>query len=220
MGGAASSTEGNSVTETPNYVPSDSVSQAAYEYTIQHLHPAVFNHSLRVFLYAKTLSERESSPWHEGDRLPLLFAACVFHDMGTTAVHDGPQRFEIEGADAATKFLQAHGISEDDAHQVWTAIALHTSPGIAERITLLSRLVRLAVLIDFKRPAALELVNATKVEDAEHLLPRFSIEKTLGDAVVQQVLQRREKAPPASWPGVLLRSKLENPDWDGVNKAF
>ena len=36
------------------------------------------------------------------------------------------QRFELDGADQARRFLLSHGITEDDATDVWTAIALHT----------------------------------------------------------------------------------------------
>jgi hypothetical protein len=51
-------------------------------------------------------------------------------------------------------------------------------------------------------------------------LPRLDIEKELGDAVVRQALDRPEKAPPASWPGDLVRATKEDPEWEGVNKAF
>jgi hypothetical protein len=54
----------------------------------------------------------------------------------------------------------------------------------------------------------------------EREFPRDGIEKVLGDAVTDQALVHPEKAPMVSWPGVLLRSKRENMEWEGVNKAF
>ncbi|KAK3060852.1 hypothetical protein LTR53_019978, partial [Teratosphaeriaceae sp. CCFEE 6253] len=119
------------------------------------------------------------------------------------------QRFEVEGGDAAAQALRAHGISAADAHEVWVAIALHTSPGIAERISPLARLIRLAVTIDFKRPAAMRLTTDEEVEEFEAMYPRGEIEKVLGDAVVDQVLGKDDaeegsaKAPAASWAGVM-----------------
>ena len=76
------------------------------------------------------------------------------------------------------------------------------------------------MLIDFKRPAALALTTEDEVETVEGVFPRGEIEKVLGDAVVEQGLRRPEKAPAASWPGVLVRSARENPGWEGVNRAF
>src|SRR5262245_29018865 len=43
-------------------------------------------------------------------------------------------RFEVDGANAARDFLRSHGISERDIEKVWTAIALHTTPGIPEHM--------------------------------------------------------------------------------------
>ncbi|KAF2173506.1 hypothetical protein M409DRAFT_61885 [Zasmidium cellare ATCC 36951] len=210
-------------TPIPSNVPTDPISQAAYNHAATNLHPTILAHSLRVYTHALHLSQRENSvPWHHPSHLPLLFTACIFHDIGTTPLHNTSPttRFEIEGADAAVAFLSQHNIPQPEKHAVWTAIALHDTPQIAERIAPLSRLVRLGVAIDFKRPAALELVSAEWVEEVEAQFPRGEIEKVLGDVVVEQALEAPEKAPAACWPGGLLRSKLENPGWEGVNKAF
>jgi hypothetical protein len=64
------------------------------------------------------------------------------------------------------------------------------------------------------------LTSEAEVERVEGLFPRGEIEKVLGDAVVAQGLRRPEKAPAASWPGILVRSARENPGWEGVNRAF
>ena len=204
----------------PECVPLDPISQSAFKYALEHLHPAILNHSLRVYLYTLAISHREAQDLDSEGRLALLFAACILHDIGTTNAHDGSQRFEVEGADAAAELLRAKGVTESAVHDVWIAIALHTSPGIAERISPLARLVRLGVTIDFKRPAAMGFTSAAEMWGFEAEFPRMGIEKVLGDAVVAQARWNPEKAPAASWAGVLLRSALENPGWEGVNKAF
>jgi hypothetical protein len=204
----------------PDIVPKDTISQAAFAHAAKHLHPSILNHSIRVFLYAQAIAERENSEWAGSDRLPLLFTACILHDIGTTSLYNGPLRFEVEGADAATSFLKEQGVSEADAHEVWVAIAIHTSHHIAERISTLARLVRLGVSLDFKRPSALELTTPAEVEHLEARFPRGPIEKVLGDSVADQAVEKPEKAPGGSWPGNLYRAKLENPGWEGVNKGF
>lgn len=211
-------------------MPDDDISQAAYKHAHAHLNPTILNHSLRVYLLAHGLGTREDSPYIDKEHVHLLFTACILHDIGTTAVHNGPQRFEVEGADGATALLTSHGIAAAEAHDVWVAIAVHSSPGIAERIAPLSRLVRMGVAMDFKRTAALRLTSDEDVQRIEEAFPRGEIEKVLGDAVVEQVLARERegegaetvgaKAPASSWPGGLVKSQRENPGWEGVNKAF
>ncbi|KEY75014.1 hypothetical protein S7711_01355 [Stachybotrys chartarum IBT 7711] len=193
--------------------------------------PPILNHSLRVYLIAVWLAQREKSEWAGGEKQDLLFVATVCHDLGAGDRYNGQQRFEVEGADAAKQHLISHGYSEADAHQVWTAIAVHTSPGIAERIDPLSRLVRLAVKIDFS-PAFRSRMDADAVcAEIELHLPRLGVERALGDAVVKQAVKipnsvdsltwpNSEKHPSASWPGILLRAHIENADYDGINPAF
>jgi hypothetical protein len=75
----------------------------------------------------------------------------MFHDLGLTErFRRTDQRFEIDGADEARRFLAAHGITGDPGDRVWTAIALHTTPEIplhmAPEIALVTRGVELDVL--------------------------------------------------------------------------
>lgn len=204
-------------------IPTDKISQSGFAYVKKHLHPLILAHSLRVYLYAKSLDQREGGAWASPDRQPLLFIAALFHDVGTTAVHDGEQRFEVEGADAAATHLRQNNVSKSDIHEVWVAIALHTSPQIAERISPLARLIRIAVKIDFEDPIARKFADEGEIEKAEGWLVRGEIEKVLGDAVAEQALKRpnpQSKAPSSSWPNNLVKSALENPGWEGVNKGF
>lgn len=199
------------------YTPKTAACNAAFELMVSSLPLAIIHHSLRVFLFAEFVSEKNK---YENVDKELLFIASVCHDLGASGLYDGPDRFEIEGADGAVQLMRTHGKSEAEIHEVWTAIAVHTSPGIAERITVLSRLVRLGVLIDFD-PITREKQGAVSYGDKiEVALSRLSIEKVLGDAVVEQAVRNPEKAPKSSWPGDLFKSHLEDPDWSGVNRGF
>ena len=212
--------------------PSDLLSQSplcntAYEDVQKTLPPAIFNHSLRVYHYARALAKLTNSEWLSSDRLPLLFIACLFHDMGCM-IDDRPERFEVCGADAAATHLGKFDVSDVDIHEVWTAIACHTSPGIGERITPLARLVRLAPLLDFgalgSNPWITDEERKTDEEidkrSVELRYPRLNIEKVLGDTVAEQGARQPTKAPPHSWAGILVRAAKEEPEWKGVNKAF
>ncbi|MEU1623487.1 HD domain-containing protein [Streptomyces sp. NPDC005722] len=192
------------------------VSESAYRHVRFVLQPAILNHSVRVWLLADHLGRKEGI---EGQQREALAVACLFHDAGTAEAYDGPQRFEVEGADAAKAFLGHEGWPEHLGQKVWEAIALHTSPGIAERMGTLPRLVRLAVMSDFGTidPVA---QDEEPLASLLKLFPRMGIETALGDTVVQQALRSPEKAPHASWPASLLAAHLANPQRTGVNPAF
>lgn len=216
-GSAAASPDISDIALLPDFVHTNEICASAYELPASHVHISILNHQVRTFLHAYRLAQNENSAFASPTRSHLLFTACILHDMGASPSHDGPQRFEIEGADVAVRHLTSHGVSEADAHEVWVAIALHSTPGIAERISELARIVRTAVLIDFGKnePGSEEV----KVQ-FERQWPRGEIERILSDEVVRQAVNRPDKAPPAGWPGILYRSHLEDPHWTGVNRAF
>ncbi|POX63496.1 metal-dependent phosphohydrolase [Streptomyces sp. Ru62] len=193
------------------------VADSAYAHVRSVLQPAIVNHSVRVWLLADHLGRQHGL---EGREREALAVACLFHDAGTADAYDGPQRFEVEGADAAGDFLSEHDWPASLVQKVWEAIALHTSPGIAERMGTLPRLLRLGVLADF---GATDLVGADddgQLSASLARFPRMDIEVVLGDAVVDQALRCPGKAPKSSWPGGLLAARLADPGHTGVSPAF
>ena len=91
----------------------------------------LFNHSTRVYLGGALLGKRKNLAF---DR-ELLYVAAMFHDIGLTSVYrESPLRFEVDSANAARDFLRSHHIEEKDIEKVWTAVALHTTPGIPEHM--------------------------------------------------------------------------------------
>jgi HD domain len=89
----------------------------------------LFNHSTRVYYFGALAGQRRGLKFDA----ELLYAGAMFHDIGLVPVYssDG-DRFEVDGANAARNFLRRHNISEQDLDNVWTAIALHTTPGIPQ----------------------------------------------------------------------------------------
>ncbi|AIR03242.1 phosphohydrolase [Cedecea neteri] len=89
----------------------------------------LFHHSSRVYYWAALAGQRrELKVDHE-----LLYIGCMFHDMGLTHEHCScDKRFEVDGAFAAQDFMRQYGVNQADIDKVWTAIALHTTPGIPE----------------------------------------------------------------------------------------
>ncbi|MFD7664658.1 HD domain-containing protein [Streptomyces sp. NPDC059788] len=178
---------------------------AALDIVTAREHPSIANHSIRTYLWAlHEAARREMDPAKDFDP-DLLYYACLLHDLGTADDHDGPQRFEVEGADAAGAFLAARGLGPEQIDVVWEAIALHTSPQIAERRGPVTMLTRLGVVSDFKDPGPEGRAVKAAIEER---YPRLDFEAELTGAVVAQALRQQDKAPEFSWPGGLLRAHL------------
>jgi hypothetical protein len=109
------------------HIPDSKLARAITEFVRDTETDLLFNHSSRVFHFGALTGERRGLKF---DR-ELLYAGAMFHDVGLMPGHRSQdQRFEVDGAHAARDFLKANGVSEEDAYTVWTAIALHTTPGI------------------------------------------------------------------------------------------
>jgi hypothetical protein len=105
----------------------------------------LFHHSSRVYYFGALAGK------HRGLKFDaeLLYAGAMFHDMGLTPQHSSPnERFEVDGANVARDFLHARSISPSDVDTVWTAIALHTTPGIPQHMHPVVALVTAGVEMD------------------------------------------------------------------------
>jgi HD superfamily phosphodiesterase len=107
--------------------------------------PLLFHHSSRVYYWGVMAGKLRGLRFDP----ELLYAGAMFHDMGLTHRHSSTlERFEVDGANAARDFLRGHGIPQPDVETVWTAIALHTTPGIPQHMHPVVALVTAGVEMD------------------------------------------------------------------------
>lgn len=112
-------------------IPDTAAVAEATDFLREAAGPLIFHHSRRVFLFA-SLHARELGIQPDPE---LLFLSSMFHDIGlSTPFSDTEQRFELDGADHARAFLLDRGFPNSAAETVWTTIALHTTPGIPQRL--------------------------------------------------------------------------------------
>jgi HD domain len=110
-------------------VPDTKLARAATDLVRASTSDLVYHHSRRVFWFG-SLQGRNRGLSVDPE---LLYIGAMFHDLGLDQqFRDSGRRFEVDSADEARRFLQAHGVPEDSIRRVWTAIALHTTPGIPE----------------------------------------------------------------------------------------
>ena len=107
--------------------------------------PLLFHHSSRVYYFGALAGKHRGLSFDP----ELLYAGAMFHDMGLTPKHSSAhERFEVDGANAAREFLRGHRIPQADIDTVWTAIALHTTPGIPGHMHPVVALVTAGVEMD------------------------------------------------------------------------
>ncbi len=126
-------------------IPDSKLAREVTELVRDTASPLLFHHSSRVYYFA-ALAGKQRGLQFDSD---LLYTGAMFHDMGLTHKHSSANdRFEVDGANAARDFLQCHGIPHHDIDLVWTAIALHTTPGIPQYMHPVIALVTAGVEMD------------------------------------------------------------------------
>ncbi|MDF6017332.1 HD domain-containing protein [Streptomyces sp. JH34] len=108
-------------------VPDTKLAVEATELVRDTTDELVYHHSRRVFLFGALRGRLRDLSFDP----ELLYIGAMFHDLGLgERFRSSGRRFEVDSADEARSFLQARGVPEDSVRRVWTAVALHTTPGI------------------------------------------------------------------------------------------
>jgi hypothetical protein len=110
-------------------VPDSTLTREATGLLREFSTPLLFNHSHRVFFFANEQGRQAGQKFD----VELLFICAAFHDLGLLKKFSSKtDRFEVDSANAARQFLEHHGIPHARIQTAWDAIALHTTPGIAQ----------------------------------------------------------------------------------------
>jgi hypothetical protein len=110
-------------------VPDTKLAAEATELVRDSTSDLIYNHSRRVFWFGSLQGHNRGLSFDP----ELLYVGAMFHDLGLNVpFRTSGRRFEVDSADEARRFLQSRGVPEDSVRRVWTAIALHTTPGIPE----------------------------------------------------------------------------------------
>ncbi|OTG88041.1 phosphohydrolase [Acinetobacter sp. ANC 4558] len=138
----------------------------------------LFNHSSRVYYWGALAASRKNIQVdHE-----LLYISCMFHDMGLTQQYCScDKRFEVDGANAAADFMRSHHFEQTDIDKVWTAIALHTTPGIPEFMAAEIAMVTAGVEMDVLGMKYDEYSD----QERESVLTQYPREKNFKEAIIQ-----------------------------------
>jgi hypothetical protein len=108
-------------------VPDNPLITAVIEYAQRLSEAYLFNHAMRSWLFAETIGRVRGIDYdHE-----VVAIGTILHDIGLTASVSGPNRFEVNGADAALSFIKGEGFSDRRAQLIWDLVALNSTPSLA-----------------------------------------------------------------------------------------
>jgi hypothetical protein len=183
-------------------IPDSELAKKATKLVFEASPEFLFNHCVRTFLFADLIGQKNQLNY---DR-ELLYLGAVMHDLGFTDRFNGPQRFEVDGADAARSFLLQEGRAEPEAELIWDAIALHTSIGIASRKAPEIALVHLGTSLD-AGGFGLQDLDPEIVERVINAYPRLNCGQELLQLVLAQI-RRKPQAIAFTWMAEVGRSHI------------
>ncbi len=140
-------------------IPDSKLAREATELVRDTESTLLFNHSTRVYYFAALAGKRLELSFDS----ELLYIGAMFHDMGLTPNYSSKSdRFEVDGANSAREFLRRQNVSPHEIDIVWTAIALHTTPGIPQYMQPVIALLTNGVEMDVLGIAYSELSDADR----------------------------------------------------------
>ncbi|SDI04693.1 hypothetical protein SAMN05216466_116106 [Paraburkholderia phenazinium] len=192
-------------------VPQGELAREAHEVAGALLPGVLSGHAQRVFILAALKAQRGGVRCNT----ERLYVASMFINVGLSAAYLGSQRrYEVDSADAARQFLARHGVAASAATQMWHAVALHTSHGIAKHASTLAALLAAGVRTDLfgEDLAALPRESEAELLRAYPRGERFK--EQFIHAIGQGVAHR-----PGSTFGTLSADVLErlDPDYRRIN---
>jgi hypothetical protein len=147
----------------------------------QQAHPTtLLNHVHRTWWFAEFLGRKRELKY---DR-ELVYLASLLHDLGLSQDHAADKRFEVDGADAASRFLHTHHYPAAKIDLVWDAIALHSAADIADRREAEVALVHFGAHVDVMG-LRLDEISPQLIDDTLALYPRLGFKKAFTEALAE-----------------------------------
>lgn len=175
-------------------IPDTAFAREAHELAASLSTPWLLNHCLRTHAWAAMLGQSGRAAWDE----ELLYGACILHDLGLTAAHDGHDVacscFAVEGARAAHAFAARHGWPQPRRDLLAEAISLHLNVRVSLTQGAEAHLLHEGAALDVIGARASELPRDSR-QAIEVRHPRLDFGSAMPEAMRRQAqLRPRSRA--------------------------
>jgi hypothetical protein len=168
-------------------VPDGPLISAAIEYAQRLSEPYLFNHAMRSWLFAE-LSGRAKGIDYDRE---VVAIGTILHDIGLTADVTGPNRFEVNGADAVRSFIAGRNLSDRRTQLIWDLVALNSTPSLALHKEPEVAVGTMGIGLDFGG-FGLEAVQEGDVGRILSAFPRLKMKDRFSEACCRRVAARPE----------------------------
>jgi hypothetical protein len=168
-------------------LPDGPLIAATIEYAQRLSQPYLFNHAMRSWLFAETIGRTKGINY---DR-EVVAIGTVLHDIGLTASVSGPNRFEVNGADAARSFIKGKGLSDRKAQLIWDLVALNSTPSLALHKEPEVAVGTMGIGLDYGG-FGVEVIPAADVERILGAFPRLKMKQQFAEACCRLVKAKPE----------------------------
>jgi hypothetical protein len=176
-------------------LPNSMLAQRAAAFAREHCPDYLFNHCMRTYLFGALLLQREPRSY----RADEAFVAAAFHDLGLLPAFETSGRpFEIDGADAAERWVREQGGSTQEADRVWFAVELHDAyRALSRHQGPEAMLVALGAGADVDGPPA-GVLEARQVTEVLTAFPRLNFKKRFTELLVKHC-ERKPDSQEGTW---------------------
>ena len=160
---------------------------AVIEYAQRLSEPYLFNHSMRSWLFAESFGRIKGVDY---DR-EVVAIGTILHDIGLTTGVSGPNRFEVNGADAALSFIKGKGLSDRRAQLMWDLVALNSTPSVALHKEPEVAMGTMGIGLDYGGFG----VEALAADDMQRILnafPRLKMKQRFAETCCRLVMEKPE----------------------------
>ena len=149
--------------------------------------PYLFNHAMRSWLFAEAIGRIKRIDY---DR-EVVAIGTILHDIGLTASVSGPNRFEVNGADAALSFIKGKGLSDRRAQLIWDTVALNSTPSLALHKEPEVAVATMGIGLDYGG-FGIEALPTTDVERILGAFPRLRMKQQFAETCCRLVTAKPE----------------------------
>src|ERR1700746_4058014 len=168
-------------------VPDGPLITAVIEHAQRLSEPYLFNHAMRSWLFAEAIGRIKGSDYdHE-----VVAVGTILHDIGLTASVSGPNRFEVNGADAALSFIKGKGVSGRRAQLIWDTVALNSTPSLALHKEPEVAVATMGIGLDYGG-FGIEAIPTADVEGVLSAFPRLQMKLTFAQTCCRLVTNKPE----------------------------
>ena len=158
---------------------------AVVEYAQRVSEPYLFNHTMRSWLFSEAIGHIKGIVY---DR-EVVAIGTVLHDIGLTTSVSGPNRFEVNGADAAVSFIRGKGLSDRRAQLVWDLVALNSTPSLALHKEPEVAVAAMGIGLDYGG-FGVETLPPGDLKRILSTFPRLKMKQSFADACCRLVTER------------------------------